>query len=219
MIRHKKFGKLVIISGFSGVGKGTVVKRLISDFEHYALSVSMTTRQPRDGEVHGVHYFFVKDDAFEKMIRENGFLEHAGYVGSYYGTPRDFVEKNRAEGIDVILEIEVQGALQVRKRHPEAIMIFITTPNAREMERRLVSRNTDTSEKITKRLTRAIDEAEQMKEYDYVVINDDLDDCIRLMEEIILTQPQGPRYDPLFKERFVEELKEIVAERTQTAGA
>jgi guanylate kinase len=209
----KKTGKLVIISGFSGVGKGTVVQQLIGNADHYALSVSMTTRQPRENEKHGVHYYFVKDEVFEDMIEKNGFLEHAGYVGNYYGTPRAFVEENREKGIDVILEIEVQGALQVKRRHPEAIMIFITTPNAREMERRLTNRKTDSYEKITSRMERAVVEAEHMKEYDYVVINDILDDCVRTIEEIIVNEPAGPRYDPKFKERFVQSLKEIIIER------
>ena len=209
----KKLGKLVIISGFSGVGKGTVVQKLLEDSDHYALSISMTTRKPRDNEEHGVHYYFVKDEEFEDMIAKNGFLEHAGYVGCYYGTPRAFVEEHRGKGIDVILEIEVQGALQVKKRHPEAIMIFITTPNAREMERRLTNRKMDSYEKITSRMERAIEEAEQMKKYDYVVINDVLDDCVRTVEEIIVNEPSGPRYDPKFKDRFVESLKEIIVER------
>lgn len=209
----KKTGKLVIISGFSGVGKGTVVQQLIGNADHYALSVSMTTRQPRENEEHGVHYYFVKDEVFEDMIEKNGFLEHAGYVGNYYGTPRAFVEENRGKGIDVILEIEVQGALQVKRRHPEAVMIFITTPNAREMERRLTNRKTDSYEKITSRMERAVVEAEHMKEYDYVVINDILDDCVRTIEEIIVNEPAGPRYDPKFKERFVQSLKEIIIER------
>lgn len=214
MYEHERKGKLVIISGFSGVGKGTVVQRLIKDFSHYALSVSMTTRKPRPGEMHGVHYFFVEDAEFEKMIEEQGFLEYAGYVGNYYGTPKEFVENKRSAGVDVILEIEVQGALQVLKKHPEAVPIFITAPSAREMEKRLVGRNTDTPERITKRLKRALEEAEYMKEYRYVVINGDLDECVRKMEEIILTEPDGPRYDPAFKDRYVEDLREIIAERT-----
>ena len=213
MALMNKLGKLVIISGFSGAGKGTVVQKLMGDFAHYALSISMTTRQPRDYEEHGVHYYFVKDEVFEDMIAQNGFLEHAGYVGNYYGTPRAFVEENRGKGTDVILEIEVQGALQVKKRHPEAIMIFITPPNARELERRLTNRKTDTYGKITERLERAIVEAEHMREYDYVVINDVLDDCVRTVEEIIVNEPGGPQYDPKFKERFVQSLKEIIAER------
>ena len=214
MYEHERKGKLVIISGFSGVGKGTVVQRLIKDFSHYALSVSMTTRKPRPGEMHGVHYFFVEDAEFEKMIEEQGFLEHAGYVGNYYGTPKEFVENKRSAGVDVILEIEVQGALQVLKKHPEAVPIFITAPSAREMEKRLVGRNTDTPERITKRLKRALEEAEYLKEYRYVVINGDLDECVRKMEEIILTEPDGPRYDPAFKDRYVKDLREIIAERT-----
>lgn len=213
MEKHNRLGKLVVISGFSGVGKGTVVKRMISDFEHYALSVSMTTRQPREGEIHGVHYFFVSDEVFEKMIEDGGFLEHAGYVGHYYGTPKAYVDENRSNGIDVILEIEVQGALQIKELFPEAVLIFITTPSAREMEKRLVGRKTESQEQITGRFVRAREEAEHMKQYDYVVINDDLDDCVRLMEEIILTEPEGPSYDPAFKDQFVKELEEIIAER------
>jgi len=125
MIHRKQKGKLVVISGFSGVGKGTVVKRLMEDYDHYALSVSMTTRKPRENEVHGVHYFFVGDEEFEKMIAEDGFLEHAGYVGHYYGTPKAFVERTLSKGIDVILEIEVQGAMQIKEKFPEAVTVFI----------------------------------------------------------------------------------------------
>ena len=209
----KTRGSLIVLSGFAGVGKGTVLKSLFETHEGYAYSVSATTREPRPGEVDGVHYFFISKERFEQMIAGDELLEHACYVGNYYGTPRAFVEENRGKGIDVILEIEVQGALQVKRRHPEAVMIFITTPNAREMERRLTNRKTDSYEKITSRMERAVVEAEHMKEYDYVVINDILDDCVRTIEEIIVNEPAGPRYDPKFKERFVQSLKEIIIER------
>ena len=206
-------GKLVVISGFSGVGKGTVVKRLMEDFDHYALSVSMTTRKPRENEVHGVHYFFVSDEEFEKMISEDGFLEHAGYVGHYYGTPKAFVEKMLEKGIDVILEIEVQGAMQIKKKFPEAVTIFITTPSAQEMENRLEGRKTETAEQISGRFDRAVDEAECMDKYDYVVVNDKLDECVRQLERIISQKPDEHRFNPAFKKRFVKELHEIIAKR------
>ena len=213
MIHRKQKGKLVVISGFSGVGKGTVVKRLMEDYDHYALSVSMTTRKPRENEVHGVHYFFVGDEEFEKMIAEDGFLEHAGYVGHYYGTPKAFVERTLSKGIDVILEIEVQGAMQIKEKFPEAVTVFITTPSAQEMENRLEGRKTENAEQISGRFDRAVDEAECMEKYDYVVINDDLDECVRQLEEIIGQKPEKHRYDPVFKKRFVKELHEIIKRR------
>lgn len=213
MIHRKQKGKLVVISGFSGVGKGTVVKRLMEDYDHYALSVSMTTRKPRENEVHGVHYFFVGDEEFEKMIAEDGFLEHAGYVGHYYGTPKAFVERTLSKGIDVILEIEVQGAMQIKEKFPEAVTVFITTPSAQEMENRLEGRKTENAEQISGRFDRAVDEAECMEKYDYVVINDDLDECVRQLEEIIGQKPEKHRYDPVFKKKFVKELHEIIKRR------
>lgn len=214
MADEKRPGKLVIISGFSGVGKGTVVKELLKNYGHYVLSVSMTTRSPREGEEHGVNYYFVTNEEFEKMIKENGFLEHAGYADHYYGTPREYVMKNIAEGKDVILEIEVQGAMQIKEKFPDTLLIFIATKDAAEMERRLTGRGTESFDQITGRLKAAVGEAEQMQHYDYVVINDDLQECVEQMNGIILTEPEGPRYDPAFKEQFVKDLEEIVAKRT-----
>lgn len=208
-----KKGNLIVISGPSGVGKGTVVKALMQRHDKLRFSVSATTRAIRPGEVDGVNYYYITKERFEQMIANDELLEHARYVDNYYGTPAAPVDRLLEEGYDVILEIEVQGALQVKRRHPEAVMIFITTPNAREMERRLTNRKTDSYEKITSRMERAVVEAEHMKEYDYVVINDILDDCVRTIEEIIVNEPAGPRYDPKFKERFVQSLKEIIIER------
>ena len=131
-------GKLVVISGFSGAGKGTVVRRLMEEYGDYVLSISMTTRQPRSGERNGVEYHFVTNEEFEDLVRQEGFLEHAGYVNHYYGTPRAFAEQNMNAGRDVLLEIEVQGAMQIRKRFPEAVLIFVSPRNAQELERRLV---------------------------------------------------------------------------------
>ena len=140
---QKMEGKLVVISGFSGAGKGTVIGRLMEKNEGYALSVSMTTRKPRDGETDGVQYHFVENELFEELIRKDGLLEHAGFVDNYYGTPRAFVEENRAAGRDVLLEIEVQGAMQIREKFPDAVLIFVTPPTAEELKNRLFGRKTE----------------------------------------------------------------------------
>ncbi len=212
MAEEKKQGKIVVISGFSGVGKGTVVQRLMNDYDHYALSVSMTTRQPRENEVHGVNYYYVSNEEFEEMIARDGFLEYAGYVDHYYGTPRAFVEENIANGTDVILEIEVQGAMQIKKDHPESVLIFVTTPSAREMARRLIGRKTETKEQILGRFKKAVIEADEMKQYDYIVINDDLDECVQELNRIVETEKGGVKYDPSFKEKFKSELTEITVQ-------
>ena len=219
MTENKRDGKLVVISGFSGVGKGTVVNRLLSDYDHYTLSVSMTTRKPREGDVHGVNYYFVSNEEFEKMIRNGGLLEHAGYADHYYGTPRSFVEENMAKGKDVILEIEVQGAMQIKKVFPDAVLIFITTPSAGEMAKRLIGRKTETEEQIDNRFKRAVEEIEHLEKYDYIVVNDDLDDCVREINGIVETEEGGVSLDPKFKTRFLSELLEIIDERMQAARA
>ena len=213
----KRPGKLVIISGFSGVGKGTVVKELIKNYGHYVLSVSMTTRSPREGEEHGVNYYFVTNEEFEKMIKENGFLEHAGYADHYYGTPREYVMKNLAEGKDVILEIEVQGAMQIKKDNPDAVLVFITTPSAAEMARRLIGRKTETHEQILSRFRRAVEEAEDMKKYDFIVVNDKLEDCVKEVNRIVEKNEGGVPYDPNFKSEFIEDLEEIIKKHIEEA--
>lgn len=217
MTENERAGKLVVISGFSGVGKGTVVNRLLSDYDHYTLSVSMTTRKPREGEVHGVNYYFVSNEQFEEMIRNGGLLEHAGYADHYYGTPRSFVEENMAKGKDVILEIEVQGAMQIKKAFPDAVLIFITTPSAAVMAKRLIGRKTETEEQIDNRFRRAVEEAEHLERYDYIVVNDELDACVREVNGIVESGEGGVIYDPQFKNKFLRELLEIIAERTEAA--
>jgi guanylate kinase len=205
--------RIVIISGYSGCGKGTVISRLMEKYGNYAFSVSMTTRDPRDNEIDGVHYHFVTNERFEKMISEAGFLEYAGYTDNYYGTPAAFVHENLAAGRDVLLDIEVQGAMQIKEKFPEAVTIFITTPSAQEMENRLEGRKTETAEQISGRFDRAVDEAECMDKYDYVVVNDQLDECVRQLERIISQKPDEHRFNPAFKKRFVKELHEIIAKR------
>lgn len=178
-------GVLIVISGFSGAGKGTLMKRLLEDYDEYALSISMTTRGKRPGEENGREYFFVSREEFEDAISKDNFVEYANYCGNYYGTPKAYVEEKLKEGKNVILEIEVQGAMQIKKKFPEALLLFVTPPTVKELERRLRSRGTETEEAIQKRLTQASTEAKLMDKYDYLVINDDLDKCVQEMHGII----------------------------------
>jgi len=180
----KRAGVLSVISGFSGVGKGTIVKKLVEK-EGYALSVSATSRAPRQGEVHGREYFFLTREEFHSMIENNGLIEWAEYVSNFYGTPREYVEERLAGGEDVILEIEPQGALKVKAQYPEAVLIFIVPPNAKELENRLIGRGTEETETIKKRLKRAAEETAFIENYEYIVINDDLEDAVSDIHHII----------------------------------
>ena len=181
-------GILVVVSGFSGAGKGTLMKELLKRYDNYALSISATTRAPREGETDGKEYFFVTKEQFEKMRDERKLIEYAQYVNNYYGTPKEYVEQKMAEGKDVILEIEIQGALKVKKRFPDALLLFVTPPSAEELRRRLVGRGTETLEVINARLARAAEEASGMEAYDYLLINDDLDRCVEEMHQLIQLQ-------------------------------
>lgn len=178
-------GILLVVSGFSGAGKGTLMKELLSRYDNYALSISATTRNPREGEVDGREYFFRTREEFEKMIAEDALIEHACYVGNYYGTPRAYVEEQLSLGKDVILEIEIQGALQIKKRFPDTLLLFVSPPDAATLKNRLVGRGTETMEVIENRLARATEEANGIEQYDYFIINDDLDACVRQVHEII----------------------------------
>ena len=200
-----KKGKLLIISGFSGVGKGTVVKELLSKYNDCVVSVSATTRNPREGEVDGVHYFFVKKDKFEELIRQDKLLEYARYVDNYYGTPVDFVNEKLSQGINVILEIEMQGALEVKKKVPEANLIFILPPTALTLKERLVGRGSETPEVIEKRLNRAGEETVFIDKYEYHVINDDLSKCVQDIRDII-----DDKYTAEPEHGFVEKIKKEI---------
>ena len=178
-------GILVVVSGFSGAGKGTLMKELLKRYDNYALSISATTRAPREGETDGKEYFFVSKEQFEKMRDEQKLIEYAQYVNHYYGTPKEYVEQKMAEGKDVILEIEIQGALKVKKRFPDALLLFVTPPSAEELRKRLVGRGTETLEVINARLARAAEEASGMEAYDYLLVNDDLDRCVEEMHNLI----------------------------------
>ena len=181
-------GVLAVVSGFSGAGKGTVMKRLMEKYHNYALSVSVTTRSPREGEKHGREYFFHTNSEVEEMIRNDQLLEYARYVDHYYGTPRSYVEDRLNEGKDVILEIEIQGAMQIKKKVPEAVLIFITPPSMEELKNRLVGRGSEKPEVIESRLKRASEEAEGIDKYDYLLVNDQVEDCVDALHEIILSE-------------------------------
>ncbi len=199
-------GIIIVVSGFSGAGKGTLMKALTGKYDNYALSVSATTRNPRPGEVNGREYFFVSNEEFEKLIQENGLIEHAGYVDHYYGTPRKFVEDKLSQGIDVILEIEIQGALQIKEQYPDAVLLFVMPPSAAELEKRLRGRGTETEEVILQRLKRAREESVGIEKYDYLVINDDLEQCTERLHNIIEAAHSTPQRNLDFIDTIREEL-------------
>lgn len=201
-------GILTVVSGFSGAGKGTLMKRLMEDYDNYALSISMTTRAPREGERDGVEYFFTTREKFEETIENDGLIEYAQYVGNYYGTPRAYVESQLEAGKDVILEIEIQGALKVKKQYPDCLLLFVTPPSAKELEKRLVGRGTETQEVIAKRLARAVEESQGIEDYDYIVVNDDLDLCVKQLHSLV----QNEHFKISQKKDFIEEIREELKE-------
>ena len=184
-----KRGLLIVLSGPSGVGKGTVRAAIFSKGEQkFVYSISATTRLPRTGETDGIDYFFKTREEFEQMIQNKQLLEYAEYVGNYYGTPLEYVENTLASGKDVFLEIDVQGAIQVRELMPDGVFIFLTPPDLNELESRIVNRGTDSDEVIAKRMKTAREELELMKYYDYSVVNDTVDNAVQKIEAIIQTE-------------------------------
>ena len=200
-------GILAVVSGFSGAGKGTLMKALLEKHHNYALSISATTREPREGERDGREYFFVTREKFEEMIREGELIEHAQYVNNYYGTPRQYVFQQMADGRDVILEIEIQGALKIKERFPEALLIFVMPPSADELKRRLVGRGTESMEGIDRRMRRAAEEAAGITSYDYILINDTLDACVEEVHQLIQTEHKKVSQNLDFIEQMQSELK------------
>ncbi|MBQ3022854.1 MAG: guanylate kinase [Clostridia bacterium] len=184
----KEKGLLIVVSGPSGAGKGTICQEFMKSHPDCALSVSATTRAPREGEVHGVNYFFLSHDEFKKKIDEDGFLEHAIFCENYYGTPKDEVLRMIESGKNVILEIEVQGALQVRSHYPEAVFVFVIPPSLEELEERLRGRGTESDEVIAKRLERAKAEFNYVPKYNYILVNDTVNDAVKRLEAIITAE-------------------------------
>lgn len=181
-------GILFVVSGFAGTGKSTVTQGMINKYDSYVLSVSATTRAPREGEEHGREYFFLEVDEFKEKIKNNQFLEYACYVENYYGTPKDWVEDRLNENKDVILEIEMQGALQIKEKVPECVLIFLLPPDFAELENRLRNRGTDSEEVIQKRLDRAREEVSFIEKYDYIVINENIEKSIDMVHNIVQSE-------------------------------
>ncbi len=194
-------GILIIISGPSGSGKGTVVEKLKTD-PSYALSISATTRQPRNYEQDGVHYFFKTADEFKKMIEEEKLLEWAEFCGNFYGTPKDYVMGKLNEGLNVILEIEVQGAAQIKKIFPEAVTVFLIPPDKEELRKRLIGRGTEDMATVEKRLKRATEEIELLPHYDFVVVNDSVDNAVKRINTVV-------EAGKMSSARYIDKIKEF----------
>ncbi|MBQ2095201.1 MAG: guanylate kinase [Firmicutes bacterium] len=179
-----KQGKLFVFSGPSATGKGTICRELLKDPDTW-LSVSLTTRAPREGEEHGVHYYFVTREEYDRTVEEDGFLEHAEIYGNCYGTPKRYALEHMAAGEDVILEIEMQGALQIKKAYPEAVLIFVLPPSLKELQNRIRKRGSESEEQIAARMKTTLSEIELLPEYDYFLVNDDLDEAIATARSIM----------------------------------
>jgi guanylate kinase len=202
-------GILVVVSGFSGVGKGTLMRRLTERYGYYALSISATTRAPREGEEDGREYFFRTREEFEELIAQDRLIEYACYCGNYYGTPRDYVEDQMEQGRDVILEIELQGALKIREKYPDALLLFVMPPDVETLVSRLTSRGTETGEVIRARMDRAVEEAREIEAYDYMIINDDLDESVEEVHRLIDGQHNKISRNLDFIEQIRKEITEF----------
>lgn len=208
-IAYKQSAQLVVVSGFAGSGKGTVVHRLMDRHPGYTLSISATTRDPRPTERDGIDYFFRTREQFEEMIREDAFLEYARYVDNYYGTPKDYVDKKLAEGLHVILEIETQGALNIKARRPDACMVFLTPPSAKELLARLTGRGTESADVVKRRMQQAAVEAEVMSAYDYILVNDEVDETADTLHAIVQAASHSAKAQDALIARMHRELIEI----------
>lgn len=202
VVKVGRKGLLLVLSGPSGAGKGTVCRSLLKNDPSLRLSVSATTRPPRQGEVHGVDYFFLELEAFKKMIEDGRLLEYAEVYNNYYGTPLSFVEEALEEGRDIILEIDIQGALQVKEKYPGAVLIFIAPPSRYDLEKRLVSRGADSGEVIEKRLRCAAGEMKLAYRYDYIIINDEVERVVDKIKSILTAEKSRPRYFEAFLKGF-----------------
>ena len=212
MIKNKNTGQIIVISAPSGAGKGTVIRELLkNDTETRWLSVSATSRAPREGEVDGVNYFYLSEDEFKRRIDENYFLEYTNYAGNYYGTPKEYIREKINQGIDVILEIEIEGAMNIKKMIPEALFIFILPPSLKELVKRLKGRGTESNEKIIKRFHAAYKEINEVTKYNYVVVNDEVSNAVDKIEAILKAERcRVDRIEEVFLDTKEEEIHELL---------
>lgn len=212
MIRNKNTGQIIVISAPSGAGKGTIIKELLkNDSSNRWLSVSATSRKPRKGEIDGVNYYYLSEKEFKDKIKEDYFLEYTNYAGNFYGTPREFIKDKIKKGIDVILEIEIEGASNIKKLIPEALFIFIMPPSLKELVKRLKGRGTETNEKIIKRFNAAYKEVNEVTKYNYVVVNDEIENAVDKIESIIKAEKcRVDRIEEVFLDTKEEEIHEML---------
>ncbi len=214
IIRTKGKGNLIVISAPSGAGKGTVIDGVMNINNNLWLSVSMTSRNMRSNDIPGETYFFVSKEEFEERIKEGVFLEYAIYNGNYYGTPKDKIQEKLDQGIDVILEIEIQGALKVKELVPDAIFIFILPPSMKELRRRLVNRGTDSKEKVLERFKTAYKEINEVTKYNYVVINDEVEKAVSKVNAILLSERcRVDRIEDVYLDNMEEEIHELLVDK------
>lgn len=214
IIKSKEKGNLIVISGPSGSGKGTIIKELLSINKNLWLSISMTTRNIRPGDIPNESYYFLTREEFESRIKEDKFLEYAEYNGNYYGTPKDKIEDYLNKGIDVILEIEIQGALKIKEKVKDAIFIFIMPPSLKELKRRLIGRNTETIDKVISRFTTAYKEINEVTKYNYVVVNDEINNSVEKVNSIIISEKcRVDRIEEIYLNNMEEEIHELLVEK------
>ena len=215
MIKQKKTGQLIVISAPSGAGKDTVVKELMKkNPDSFWVSVSATSRAPRDGEQEGIDYYYITKEEFEKRIEEDYFIEYTNYAGNYYGTPKKYIKEKLDKGIDVILIIEIEGASNIKRIVPEALMIFIMPPSLKELVKRLKKRGTETDEKIIKRFHTAYKEINEVTKYNYVVVNDILEEAVEKVESIIKAEKcRVDRIEEVFLDTKEEEIHELLMDK------
>lgn len=212
MIKNKNTGQIIVISAPSGAGKGTIIKKLLeNNSKNRWLSVSSTSRSPRPGEKEGINYYYITEEEFKKKIEDNYFLEYTNYAGNYYGTPKEFIKEKVNKGIDVILEIEIEGATNIKKLIPEALFIFIMPPSLKELVKRLKNRGTESNDKIIKRFNTAYKEVNEVTKYNYVVVNDKVDIAVDKIEAIIKAEKcRVDRIEEVFLDTKEEEIHELL---------
>ena len=214
MIKTKKQGLLIVLSGPSGSGKNTVCDEVKKNNKNIWESISMTSRKPRKGEIDGKSYYFVTEEEFKKNIEDDNMLEYAKFAGNYYGTPKKNIQKHLDKGDDVILVIEIQGALQIKQKVAQALFVFLLPPSMKELKRRLIDRNTESSSKVMERFERAYKEINELSKYNYVIVNDNVKDAAKKLESIILAERcRVDRIEEVFLDTLEEKIHETLVDK------